>query len=161
MALQQTQTWMGKQLITGDRPVFAPLVAVRSQHNWAWANGFVELTTSIKVVKNKPKTITHGCDRDEWPPRYFWPGDDVATLNGRSQRIRLVPDDDNRKAGQIWNQFCNDNAAQVLRAVRKKRGQVALKTKEYRSYIQSAWIRSVGTAVVDKPIVAKQTTSMY
>src|SRR4051794_4379321 len=64
----------------------AALPAKRSQHNFAWANGFVELTTEVKQFKNKQKTITHGCDRDEWPPRYFWPGDDVAAKEGRYQR---------------------------------------------------------------------------
>ncbi|PVH79949.1 hypothetical protein DL98DRAFT_630092 [Cadophora sp. DSE1049] len=134
-------------------------MAVRSQHNFAWANGFVELTTETKISKKKTKTITNGCDRDEWPPRYFWPGDDVAAAKGHFQRIRLVPAPDNRKAGQIWNQFCNNNAAQVTRAKPKKRGQVAPKTAELKSYIQSAWIRTVGNAIVDKPIVAKQTTN--
>ncbi|KAK0122536.1 hypothetical protein ONS96_009578 [Cadophora gregata f. sp. sojae] len=137
-----------------------PLPKKRSQHNFAWANGFVELTTEIKIAKKKPKTVTYGCDRDEWPPRYFWQGDEVAATHGRSQRVRLVPAKENRGAGQIWAQFCNSNAAQVTKTVRPKKGHVPAKTEEVNSYVQSAWIRSVGKPIVDKPIVVKKTTTI-
>ncbi|KAH6707938.1 hypothetical protein BKA61DRAFT_697760 [Leptodontidium sp. MPI-SDFR-AT-0119] len=145
---QTTSSW-GSTLM-------ASLPAEKKQHNFAWANGFVELTESVKIGGKKPKTITHGCDRDEWPPRYFWPGDIVAAAKGLKQRVRFLPDSENRGAGQIWKQFCNKNAAQVTEVKTNK----ASKTQDTTSYIHSDWIRTVGTAIIDKPLVVKQTTTI-
>ena len=116
------------------------------QHNFAWANGFVAL--AIRKNKNGVK-VAKGCDRDEWPPRYFWPGDAAAKAKGISQRIRFIPAADNQGAGQIWAQFCNTNGAQLTRA----NGGTT------KSFIQSAWIETVGQATVDKPLVNQLTTS--
>jgi hypothetical protein len=99
----------------------------KAQHFWPWANGFIsaELTTN-----NDQVVFGKGCDRDEWPPRYFWPGDVEAAKKGMVQRIRMLPYDQNRGAGQVWAGVCLKYGAQ----------SVARST----SYIQSAYISTIG-----------------
>ncbi|KAH8178372.1 killer toxin alpha/beta [Sarocladium implicatum] len=45
------------------------------------------------------------CERDEWPPRAFWTQNKVGGKKA-GQVIRLLPKEDNRGGGQIWNRFC-------------------------------------------------------
>ncbi|KAL0935697.1 chitinase [Colletotrichum truncatum] len=59
-----------------------------AQHHWDWA---VEWTEEAR------------CDRDEWPPRNFWP---KAKRMQPGQIIRLLPADQNESAGTMWRQFC-------------------------------------------------------
>ncbi|KAK0648416.1 hypothetical protein B0T16DRAFT_491217 [Cercophora newfieldiana] len=74
-------------------------------HWFAWANGFV------------PRVKKEGgpCERDEWPPRAFWRGKEVAEQKGIEQRIRLIPGAHNGGAGSMWNQLCVKNAAAALK----------------------------------------------
>jgi hypothetical protein len=58
------------------------------QHHYSWIKGWTE---------------EKDCDRDEWPPRAFWP---VAKRNKLGQRVRFLPGSDNRGAGSMWNGFC-------------------------------------------------------
>ncbi|KAH9211736.1 hypothetical protein DL95DRAFT_411781 [Leptodontidium sp. 2 PMI_412] len=146
----------GKTTSSWGSSLMTKFPATPNQHNFAWANGFVELTESFKMSGTKITTITNGCDRDEWPPRYFWPGDTVAAAKGLKQRVRFLPAPENRGAGQIWNQFCNKNAAQVTKAKTNK----GLKTSVTTSYINSKWIRTIGTAVVDNPLIVGKTTTI-
>ncbi|KAK0610895.1 hypothetical protein B0T14DRAFT_500090 [Immersiella caudata] len=77
-----------------------------AQHWFPWAKGF---------MPRDPKN-GKGCERDEWPPRFFWPGDAVARQKGMEQRVRLIPAAQNGGAGSMFREFCIDNAA----AVKKK-----------------------------------------
>lgn len=45
------------------------------------------------------------CDRDEYPPVYFFQ-DDNAVLAQTQQLIRLLPAGQNRGAGSLWQAFC-------------------------------------------------------
>ncbi|OHF01134.1 hypothetical protein CORC01_03448 [Colletotrichum orchidophilum] len=93
-------------------------LAHTNQHwGWPWANGFIprRVLRSANGLPKKDKRgneIAVGCDRDEFPPRYFWPKDEEAEKKGMGQRIRFVPYDENRKAGAMWAGFCNKNGAQ-------------------------------------------------
>jgi hypothetical protein len=97
------------------------------QHWWPWANGFVFRTV---IMKPKGKHATKGCDRDEWPPHYFWPGDETAKKKRMVQRVRFIPYNENSGAGQIWKGFCENNAA---RSVGRER-----------TYIKSEFIKTMG-----------------
>ncbi|KAI0390319.1 hypothetical protein F5Y17DRAFT_71510 [Xylariaceae sp. FL0594] len=86
------------------------------QHWFPWANGFVyrepvlDAQGSPELDRNgKPKF--KGCNRDEFPPRYFWPGDKPKPPSNMNQWVRFIPEDQNRGAGQLWNGFANNNAA--------------------------------------------------
>lgn len=52
------------------------------QHWFPWANGYVYRENVMENGKvkldKKNKEMFKGCDRDEFPPRYFWPGDSKA-----------------------------------------------------------------------------------
>ncbi|KAG4436732.1 hypothetical protein IFR05_007786 [Cadophora sp. M221] len=91
-----------------------------------------------------PQKYSQACyhyrsDRDGWPPRYFWPGDIVAAAKGLKQS------------------FCNKNGAQVTKVNTDK----GLKTMVRNSYKNSKWIRTIGTAVVDKPLIVRKTTNWH
>ncbi|KAI1210176.1 uncharacterized protein F4807DRAFT_467289 [Annulohypoxylon truncatum] len=107
-----------------------------TQHWFPWANGFVY--RDIISENGKPKTnknhatMFHGCERDEFPPRYFWPGDDKAPKDMR-QWVRFLPEDQNRGAGQLWKGFCNDHNAQSTKIISKKPTQ---------TYVVSANLKS-------------------
>ncbi|KAK1636284.1 hypothetical protein BDP81DRAFT_394898 [Colletotrichum phormii] len=114
-------------------------LALTNQHwGWPWANGFVPRRV-LKHANGLPKRdkygneIAVGCDRDEFPPRYFWPKDNEAEKKGMVQRIRFLPYDENRKAGAMWRGFCNKNAAQSS----------TTRTSTVTSFIQSKFIRTV------------------
>lgn len=87
-----------------------------------------------KKYNTKTEPIMVGCDRNEWPPRYFWPGDNAAPAH-MVQRIRFNPYNDNRGGGGIWGGFCNNNNA--------------LSTTKQKSYIQSNFIRTQPNPKVD------------
>ncbi|KAK8022112.1 hypothetical protein PG993_012879 [Apiospora rasikravindrae] len=89
-------------------------------------------TASQKFGADK-KPAWNGCERDEFPPRYFWPGDDKAPKTMR-QLVRLLPKDQNGGAGQLWNGFCNDNNA-------KSTTKPPAKPEE--TYVVSAHLKSV------------------
>lgn len=46
------------------------------------------------------------CQRDEWPPRSFWP---VEKRNHLGQLVRFLPGAENEGAGSIFNSFCERN----------------------------------------------------
>lgn len=104
------------------------------QHWWPWANGFLPRTENVKG--NPPKTYVKGCDRDEWPPRAFWPVKSIADKKGLVQRVRFLPYKENSGAGHIWQGFCNDNGASS--------------THGKKTYIQSEHISTIGAASTDK-----------
>lgn len=60
-----------------------------AQHNFAWTSGL-------------PK----GCERDEWPPKYFWPEASTDVTGKSGQRVRFIPRSDNNSGGKIWPRFC-------------------------------------------------------
>ncbi|KAK1672326.1 hypothetical protein BDP55DRAFT_731558 [Colletotrichum godetiae] len=69
-------------------------LALTNQHwGWPWANGFVPRRV-LKHANGLPKKdkygtkIAVGCDRDEFPPRYFWPKDNEAQKKGMSSTTR-------------------------------------------------------------------------
>ncbi|KAI1140795.1 hypothetical protein F5Y05DRAFT_287057 [Hypoxylon sp. FL0543] len=114
------------------------------QHWFPWANGYVyreNVMENGKVkVDAKGNEVFKGCDRDEFPPRYFWPGDDKAPKDMR-QWVRFVPEDQNRGAGQLWGGFCNDhNAASTTKPPNKPE----------ETYVVSANLKS------DKPKISKE-----
>ncbi|XXG95828.1 hypothetical protein Hte_002099 [Hypoxylon texense] len=103
---------------TSGRPAKAPW-----QHWFPWSNGYVYRENVMENGKVKldgnGNTVFKGCDRDEFPPRYFWPGDDKAPKDMR-QWVRFVPEDQNRGAGGLWAGFCNDhNAASTTKPANK------------------------------------------
>jgi hypothetical protein len=79
----------------------------RPDLSFQWANGFVAREQNARKAY---------CERDEWPPAYFWEGDHAAPP-GVQQRIRLVPGPDNGAAGQSWKLFCRKHAASVGRKI--------------------------------------------
>lgn len=114
------------------------------QHWWPWANGFVFTTTLTDaqgnvVTNSKGNPSTQGCDRDEWPPKYFWPGDANAPTH-MVQRVRLNPANYNRGGSQIWNGFCNINNAMSTTIINRQR----------KSFIQSNFIRTQPNPKIDQ-----------
>ncbi|WAO90147.1 Hypothetical protein NCS54_00756000 [Fusarium falciforme] len=59
------------------------------------------------------------CDRDEWPPAYFLELDGPEMLEGgqtkKGQRVRFLPSEDNRKAGNVWRGVCFHSALEELK----------------------------------------------
>lgn len=55
-----------------------------------------------------------GCQRDEFPPAYFWEG------TGAGQRIRYNHKEDNNLGGKIWQNFCPETAAFSCKAGSEK-----------------------------------------
>ncbi|KAI0007475.1 hypothetical protein F4779DRAFT_629121 [Xylariaceae sp. FL0662B] len=111
-------------------------VKVSWQHWFPWANGYVyrdNIMENGKVKLDKDgKEMFKGCDRDEFPPRYFWPGDDKAPKDMR-QWVRFLPEEENRGAGGLWGGFCNDhNAASTTKP----------KNKPEETYVISAHLKS-------------------
>ncbi len=102
------------------------------QHWWPWANGFVPRT---HLQGKNGKILTEGCERDEWPPQAFWPGDEYAKANGMVQRIRFIPRGDNNPAGKIFQTFCVKHNAQTVKAKQ--------------SWINPKFIKTVAPAKVD------------
>ncbi|KAI9167962.1 putative hydrolase [Paramyrothecium foliicola] len=87
-----------------------------AQHWWPWANGIIYRERNLdNTGKQKTdihgKLLWHGCDRDEWPPRYFWPGDEAAHKNNMVQRVRFIHWKENQDAGHLWSGFCTDHHA--------------------------------------------------
>ncbi|KAK8061069.1 hypothetical protein PG997_015290 [Apiospora hydei] len=109
---------------------------MRGQHWFPWANGFIYHERAMENGQQKlgadKKPVWKGCERDEFPPRYFWPGDDKAPKHMR-QLVRLLPDDQNKGAGQLWNGFCNDNNAASTRKYQQNAD----------TYVVSAHLKSV------------------
>ncbi|KAI8150498.1 hypothetical protein K4K49_012275, partial [Colletotrichum sp. SAR 10_70] len=104
------------------------------QHWFPWVNGFVARTTLIKDGKENVK----GCERDEWPPRYFWPGDKEAKKKRLVQKIRLIEWHENGGAGSMFNGFCNNNAAASSNAGKG-------------TYEQQKFLKTVGDAKIETP----------
>jgi hypothetical protein len=93
-----------------------------AHHHWAWVNGFM------------PPRGNDQCEWDEWPPRYFWPGDAKALAKRAEQRVRFLPKPDKAGAGHIWSGYCNNHVAQ---STTSEGGKMA-------SYVESAHIQAVG-----------------
>lgn len=115
----------------------------QAQHWWPWANGFVFTTTLTDaqgnvVLNDAGKPSTQACDRDEWPPKNFWPGDGNKPAH-MVQRVRLNPSEHNRRAGGIWKNFCNKNAAK----------STANHNNKATSFIQSNFIRTQPNPKID------------
>jgi hypothetical protein len=62
-----------------------------------------------------PKAMTNAkgivsCQRDEYPPGFFMPADTLANQQNKNpQIIRWLPQEDNRRGGEIWQFFCKNN----------------------------------------------------
>ncbi|KAF4880726.1 hypothetical protein CGCSCA1_v000668 [Colletotrichum siamense] len=101
---------------------------------WPWANGWVPRVLRVDT-KGKPKLdrygheMADGCDRDEWPPRNFWPGDDVAHPKGMTQRVRFNPFQHNRGAGNLWGNFCPKHDAVSTKG--NKKGKKTYYVRDY------------------------------
>jgi hypothetical protein len=136
--------WTCGETVSGDRKLGkatdnwgSTAISTRqadAQHWWPWANGFIPRTTLPK--NRKGNQATKGCERDEWPPALFWPGDEFAEKKKMSQRVRMVWYEENAKGGQIWSAFCDNNAAVTTKTVKKKK----------QTYLNSKFIRHKGTA---------------
>ncbi|KAL3292680.1 class V chitinase chi100 [Colletotrichum asianum] len=113
------------------------------QHWFPWVNGFVARTTLIKDGKENVK----GCERDEWPPRYFWPGDKEAKKKRLVQKIRLIEWHENGGAGSMFNGFCNNNAAASSNAGKG-------------TYEQQKFLKTVGDAKIETPDPNKKPLTM-
>jgi hypothetical protein len=85
-----TEVWSTTYTNTKNGVVYTP---EGNQHHYQWIEGWVA------AGKNK-------CDRDEWPPRYFWP---IAKKNELGQMVRFLPSSENRGAGSMWKSFCELN----------------------------------------------------
>ncbi|KAL0932163.1 uncharacterized protein CTRU02_213116 [Colletotrichum truncatum] len=107
-----------------------------AQHWFPWVNGFVARTTLGDPNDKTPKF--KGCERDEWPPRYFWPGDTKANKKKLVQRIRLIEWHENGGAGSMFKGFCHNNNASYLKADQKL-------------YLQREYVRTIGQARVEPP----------
>ncbi|KAH8755901.1 hypothetical protein BGZ57DRAFT_909607 [Hyaloscypha finlandica] len=64
-----------------------------NQHHWQWIEGWVSAGKGV-------------CQRDEWPPRSFWP---VEKRNQLGQLVRFLPGAENEGAGSMFNSFCERN----------------------------------------------------
>lgn len=78
----------------GSTAIF-PIGGKKDQHWFPWVNGFIPESDSRT-----------GCERDEWPPRFFWPGDAVAAQKKMEQRVRLIPASNNGDAGRTLLKGC-------------------------------------------------------
>lgn len=109
----------------------------RGQHWWPWANGFVlrevDLDDKGQPRKNKKgNDIIRDCERDEFPPRYFWPEQKKVPKHMR-QLVRFLPGDQNGGAGGLWAGFCNENNAASTKQA---------KGKTYHTYVVSKNLKS-------------------
>ncbi|KAM0325563.1 hypothetical protein ACHAQA_007550 [Verticillium albo-atrum] len=71
------------------------------QHHWDWGYEWTEWDDGGNKMR--------GCQMDEWPPRYFWASTTDALgakSKKRGQRIRLLPQPQNKGGGDIWARFC-------------------------------------------------------
>ncbi|KAK7936732.1 uncharacterized protein PG986_015170 [Apiospora aurea] len=111
-------------------------VKTRGQHWFPWANGFIYrervMVNGQQKLGADKKPVWKGCERDEFPPKL----------------IRLIPQDQNGAAGQLWNGFCNDNNAESTT------NPVA---KPEETYVVSAHLKSVKGK--EEKHVQKGTTS--
>jgi hypothetical protein len=64
-----------------------------NQHHWQWIEGWVAAGEGV-------------CQRDEWPPRSFWP---TKKRNQLGQMVRFLPGPENGGAGSMFNSFCERN----------------------------------------------------
>ncbi|KAH8650613.1 hypothetical protein BGZ60DRAFT_421433 [Tricladium varicosporioides] len=64
-----------------------------NQHHWQWIEGWVSAGKDV-------------CQRDEWPPRSFWP---TKKRNQLGQLVRFLPGPENGGAGSMFNSFCERN----------------------------------------------------
>ncbi|KAK5662284.1 hypothetical protein OQA88_8190 [Cercophora sp. LCS_1] len=79
---------------------------------------------------------TKGCDRDEWPPAAFWPGDEEAAKQNPPmvQRIQFLPWHENEGAGQVWKSFCVVHNAQTV--------------KNKATFVNNKYVKTVGKPAV-------------
>ncbi|KAK7921517.1 hypothetical protein PG985_009539 [Apiospora marii] len=77
--------------------------AGKHQHFWAWAQGW--------IPRKDEEEQSGQCERDEWPPAYFWPGDVYAKKNNMVQRVRMNHEKHNGGAGQMFSGFCDKHDA--------------------------------------------------
>ncbi|KAK7947723.1 uncharacterized protein PG986_008609 [Apiospora aurea] len=141
-------TWRKLVIITGNRNLKATAldrwgstaVTTRkglNQHWWPWAQGW--------LPRENDKKSAGLCERDEWPPALFWPGDNYANRNNMAQRVRLNPRSHNGPAGNIFKGFCTDNDA--------------ITTQGGKTYEIRDNVRTIGVPVVNPPRVANGRAS--
>ncbi|KAK8038483.1 hypothetical protein PG993_006894 [Apiospora rasikravindrae] len=70
--------------------------AAKHQHYWPWAQGWIPRAGEDRDQGE--------CQRDEWPPAYFWPGDVYAKRNNMESAAQ--PQGTQWGAGAIFNRFC-------------------------------------------------------
>ncbi|CAN9372976.1 unnamed protein product [Alternaria alternata] len=90
-----------------------PSVPRTAQHHWEWSKEWTEFGD---------------CERDEWPPRYFWGQNSQSPRKKAGQFIRLIPQPDNGGAGGIWSAFCPSHDAWKDAAKRTMRNGAATTT---------------------------------
>ena len=71
---------------------------LKQQHHWDWLEGWTEAQAN-----DKNENLGQACNRDEWPPRRFWPQN---KKNQPGQRIRYSPGESNKGAAKMWTSFC-------------------------------------------------------
>lgn len=141
---QATKTW--------GNTAIATMTGGQQQHWWPWSNGFIYREPLLaKDGKQKEdrfdNKLWEGCDRDEWPPRAFWPGDEEAAKKNLVQRVRLLPGSENRGAGSVWKGFCEQHNAQSRQ----------MKGRAMKDVIRSKYIRTTASQT-SKEVVGGVTT---
>lgn len=102
-AINRTPAWSHQTCLeTVQNRNFVGPVYATSQ----WSSEHLKQAEWVRWMK-RPRG---GCERDEFPPAYFWEG------TGRGQLIRYNPAEDNNLGGKIWQQFCPSTAAYSCRA---------------------------------------------
>ncbi|CAN9326084.1 unnamed protein product [Alternaria alternata] len=113
-----------------------PSVPRTAQHHWEWSKEWTEFGD---------------CERDEWPPRYFWGQNSQSPRKKAGQFIRLIPQPDNGGAGGIWSAFCPSHDAWKDAAKRTMRNGAATTTSSTVSQRvgggTTTYITSVGVEV--------------
>jgi hypothetical protein len=92
------------------------------------------------------------CDRDEYPPAYLLypahPAFSQAGLNSQGQSVRLLPDTENRSAGQMWRGVCFKPSMEDLSHAEFER--------KVRAAVNPSYARKAG---VDQTFVAATVTT--
>lgn len=91
IATDHWSTSRSKTIKSNKTPITTVATAAKNnQHHFGWLDGWTEERQG-------------GCERDEWPPRYFW-GPETKKAG---QWVRYLPRGQNGGAGSMWNNFCN------------------------------------------------------
>lgn len=85
-----------------------------NQHHWQWIEGWVSAGKGV-------------CQRDEWPPRSFWP---VEKRNQLGQLVRFLPGAENEGAGSMFNSFCERNGPRAADGKKNAKFHTTMASKE-------------------------------